>query len=151
MTKTPSRSALMVLLLLQACGAAAFQTERPSVNVTGTWQGISTTSCGVMLLEKGRCGAVGRITFTLFQDGPDVNGIYNCAIGNMICRDMNDSGKVVSSTVTGSLAHLRVMLPDGSSCMFTGHFQEETGNGNFHCYQGGGLLEQGWWKVARSY
>jgi hypothetical protein len=68
MAKSLFRSLLLALLLMQACSAAALQPEKPTVNVTGTWQGATVTSCGVMLLEKGRCGAVQRITFTLFQN-----------------------------------------------------------------------------------
>jgi hypothetical protein len=152
MIKSLSRFLLLALLAIQACGVAAFQYEKPTVNVTGTWRGTTTTYCGVMLLEKGRCGAVERISFTLFQNGADVNGTYHCAIGNMICRNMDDSGAVVSSSVTGSLARLRVMLSsDGSSCIFDGHFQQESAGGSFFCYQGGGLVEQGQWKVARLY
>jgi len=37
------------------------------------------------------------------------------------------------------------------SCMFDGHFKDESAVGSFLCYQGGGLLEQGRWKVARLY
>ena len=151
MIKFMRRSLLLGFLALQACGAAALAPEKPAVNVTGTWQGNTVTSCGKMLYEQGRCGAVERITFTLFQDGADVKGTYRCAFGTMVCRNMNDSGRVVSSSVSGSLARLRVMLPDGSSCMFDGHFKHESAAGNFLCYQGGGLLEQGRWKVARLY
>jgi hypothetical protein len=151
MIKTLSRTLLLAVLAVQACGTTAMQPPKPAVDVSGTWEGNSVTSCGVMLLEKGRCGAVERISFTLFQNGADVNGTYRCAIGTMVCRAMNDRGRVVSSSVMGSLARLRVMLPDGSSCMFDGHFQGESGSGNFFCYQGGGLLEQGRWKVARLY
>jgi len=151
MTKVLPRLLLLGLLATQACGAAAMQPPKPTVDVTGTWEGNSVTSCGVLLLDKGRCGAVQRISFTLFQNGADVNGTYRCAVGNMVCREMNDRGSVVSSSVTGSLARLRVMLPDGSSCMFDGHFQSESAGGAFFCYQGGGLLEQGQWKAARLY
>ena len=151
MIKLCCRILLLGLLAVQACGAAVFKSPAPTVDVTGTWQGSSITSCGVMLLDKFRCAAVERITFTLFQEGDRVNGTYHCAIGTMICRNLNDSGSVVSSSVSGSLARLRVMLPDGSSCMFDGHFSTDRAGGNFFCYQGGGLLEQGAWKVARLY
>jgi hypothetical protein len=56
---------------------------------------------------------------------------------------MNDTGSLTSSSVSGSLARLRVMLPDGSSRIFDGNFGAKSGTGNFFCYQGGGLLEQG--------
>ena len=152
MIKTLSRFLLLGLLVIEACSAAAFQPEKPTVNVTGTWRGTTTTNCGVMLLEKGRCGAVQRISFTLFQDGADVKGTYRCAVGTMVCRSMDDSGPVVSSSVSGTLARLRVMLTtDGSSCIFDGHFQQESAGGSFFCYQGGGLVEEGQWQVARWY
>jgi hypothetical protein len=151
MIKIQFNCVLMLLLALQACGAAALQQPKPTVNVTGTWQGSSITMCGVLLLEQARCHAVERITFTLFQDGSDVSGTYHCSYGTMNSRDMNDSGRVTASHVRSSLARLRVMLPDGSSCMFDGHFGAESGNGNFICYQGGGLAEKGIWKVARLY
>ncbi|HEV3114521.1 MAG TPA: hypothetical protein VGY99_28880 [Candidatus Binataceae bacterium] len=152
MIKTLSRFLLLGLLAIQACSAAAYQPEKPAINVTGTWRGTSTTYCGMMLLEKGRCGAVQRISFTLFQDGADVKGTYRCAVGNMVCRGMDDSGPVVSSSVSGTLARLRVMLTtDGSSCIFDGHFKGESADGNFFCYQGGGLVEEGQWKLARWY
>jgi hypothetical protein len=151
MTKARFKCLLLGLLAIQACSAAALQQPKPSIDVTGTWEGSSITSCGVMLLEQRRCAAMERITFTLFQDGSDVNGTYHCAFGNMICREQDDSGRVAASSVTGSLARLRVLLPDGSSCMFDGHFGAESGEGHFICYQGGGLVEQGIWKVARLY
>lgn len=152
MNNTLSRFLLLGLLAVQGCSAAAFTPEKPTVNVTGTWRGTTTTSCGVMLLERGRCGAIQRISFTLFQDGADVKGTYRCAVGNQVCRSMDNSGPVVSSSVSGTLARLRVMLTtDGSSCIFDGHFKENSADGNFFCYQGGGLVEQGRWQVARLY
>jgi len=151
MTRALPGALLSGLLMIQSCGSLIPPPDKPSIDITGTWQGSTVTSCGVMLLEKGRCAATERITFTLFQNGADVNGIYRCAIGTMICRNMNNSGKVVSSSVTGSLARLRVMLPDGSSCMFDGHFRSLSAAGSFFCYQGGGLVEQGRWNLARLY
>lgn len=152
MFKTMARFLFLGLLTVEACAAAALQADKPTVNVTGTWRGTTKTYCGVLLLEKGRCGAVQRVTFTLFQDGADVKGTYHCSIGNMVCRNMDDSGPVVSSSVSGSLARLRVVLTnDGSSCLFDGHFQEASAGGSYFCYQGGGLVEQGQWQLARWY
>ena len=137
------------LVLIQSCSAAFFQREKPALDLTGKWQGDTVTGCGEILLEQGRCDAVERITFTLFQDGSDVSGVYTCAYGNMNCRNMNEHGRVVSSSVNGALGRLRVMLPDGSSCIFNGTFQSESVVGGFGCYQGGGLLERGIWQAAR--
>ncbi len=151
MIKTVSSVLISSLLMIEACASLIPAPEKPALDITGTWQGSTTTNCGVMLLEKGRCSAVERVTFTLFQNGPDVSGFYRCETGTMICRNLNDRGSVVSSSIQGSLARLRVMLPDGSSCMFDGHFRSQSAAGAFFCYQGGGLLEEGRWQLGRMY
>jgi len=144
-----ARALMIGVALIQSCSAASFQQPKPALDITGKWQGISITSCGVMLLELARCNARERITFTLFQEGSDVSGVYTCTYGTMICQNLNQNGKVVSSSINGSLARLRVEMPDGSSCMFNGTFQSESVVGGYACYQGGGLLEQGSWQAAR--
>jgi len=149
MRQNVARALMIGVALIQGCSAASFQRPKPALDITGKWQGVSVTACGVMLLELARCNARERITFTLFQDGSDISGVYTCAYGTMICQDLNDRGKVVSSSINGSLARLRVEMPDGSSCMFNGTFQTESVVGGFACYQGGGLLEQGSWQAAR--
>jgi hypothetical protein len=50
------RSLLLGFLAMQACGAAALAPEKPAVNITGTWQGNTVTSCGKMLYEQGQAG-----------------------------------------------------------------------------------------------
>lgn len=151
MIKAPANALLAGFLIVQGCAALYPAPEKPAIDITGSWQGNTITSCGVMLLEKGRCAARELVTFTLFQNGSDINGVYRCATGTMVCRSMNESGRVVSSSIAGSLARLRVMLPDGSSCMFDGHFRSQSAAGAFFCYQGGGLIEEGQWKLARLY
>ncbi len=149
MIKTLSRALLIGCALLQACDLISSSAQKPALNVTGNWQGTSVTACGVMLLEQGRCNAVERISFSLFQDGSKLSGVYRCSPGTMVCQNMNDGGQVVASTLEGSLGRIRVELPDGSTCLFNGNFQTESVVGGFGCYQGGGLLEQGSWKATR--
>jgi hypothetical protein len=151
MIETPARGLLIAFALLQACGMASSPPQKPDFDVTGTWGGTSVTSCDVLLSDKYRCNATERITLTLFQDGSDLSGVYSCAYGTMVCRNMNDKGKIVSSTLSGSLARMRVMMPDGSSCIFNGHFEPESAVGGFACYQGAGLVEQGAWQATRLY
>lgn len=149
MIRSVAKALMIGFVLIQACSAASSQREAPALDVTGKWQGVTVTACGVMLLELARCNARQVITLTLFQDGSNLSGVYTCAYGTMICRDMNEHGKVVSSSINGSLARLRVEMPDGSSCMFNGTFRSQSVLGGFACYQGGGLLEQGSWQAAR--
>ncbi len=149
--KTPAKALLIGLALIQACGMVSSPAQKPNFDVTGTWGGTSITNCGVLLYDKYRCNAMQRITFTLFQDGSDLSGVYSCSYGTMVCFNMNDKGRIVSSTLNGSLARMRVMMPDGSSCIFNGTFRPESAVGGFACYQGGGLLEQGGWQATRLY
>jgi hypothetical protein len=149
MIKILPRALLIGYALLQGCGAASFPAQKPTLDVTGNWQGTSVTACGVMLLEQGRCNAVQRISFSLFQDGTKLTGVYKCSVGTMVCQNMNEGGPVVASTLEGSLARIRVELPDGSTCIFNGNFKTESVAGGFGCYQGGGLLEQGRWQATR--
>jgi hypothetical protein len=149
MIKAPTRVSLIGCALIQACSVVFPPPQRPTLNVTGNWQGTSLTACGVMLLEQGRCNAVERISFSLFQDGTKLTGVYRCSPGTMVCQNMNDGGQVVASTLEGSLGRIRVELPDGSTCIFNGNFKTESVVGGFGCYQGGGLLEQGSWQATR--
>lgn len=151
MIRGAARLLMFAFVMVQSCGLASMEREKPALDVTGNWQGESVTACGVMLLELARCNAHQSITFTLLQEGSDVTGVYRCAYGTMICRDMNETGKVVASSINGSLGRLRVEMPDGSSCMFNGTFRSQSVVGGFACYQGGGLLEQGSWQAARMF
>jgi len=151
MIRSVAKVLMIGFVLIQSCSTAFFQSEKPALDITGNWQGDTVTECGMMLMEQGRCAARERITFTLFQDGSDISGVYTCAYGTMICRNMNEHGRVVSSSINGALGRLRVMLPDGSSCIFNGTFRSESVVGGFGCYQGGGLLERGSWQAARLY
>jgi hypothetical protein len=149
MMRSVAKILILGLVVIQSCTTASFQGEKPAFNVTGKWQGDTVTACGMMLVDRGRCNARERITFTLFQEGSDLSGVYTCAYGTMICRNLNEHGKVVSSSINGTLGRLRVEMTDGSSCVFNGTFQTESVVGGYACYQGGGLLEEGGWKAAR--
>jgi hypothetical protein len=147
-TRTWLKASLLAVLV-QGCSAAG--QPQPALDITGKWQGSSNTSCGVLLSDKGRCGAVNDIAFTIFQDGSKLTGVYTCSTGTVICRNLNQSGNISAATISGSLARIRVAMPDGSSCMFNGHFQSASAMGGFSCYQGGGLVEQGGWRVKRMF
>ncbi len=104
-----------------------------------------------MTPDRTRCGAVNYITFTLFQHGSEVTGSYKCAYGNLNCRNMNDTGRVVNAKMGNTLLTMLVMLPDGSSCRFSGQPKGDSIHGGYSCAQGGARIEQGIWKAQRSY
>jgi hypothetical protein len=86
------------------------------------------------------------------QEGSTLRGSYQCAIGNMVCRDANKttSGDIVEGQVSGRMLTFRVILPaDVSSCIYSGEASSTRAGGTYRCYQGGGLDEMGIWQVSR--
>jgi len=104
--------------------------------------------------EARRCDAVVKITLQMFQKGSAVTGHYTCATGTMVCRDSNSSGMIADGKVREGNVGMRVMMPDGSSCLFNGRPSQDKQNkltGTYFCMQGGGYIEQGRFEVERSY
>jgi len=118
----------------------------------GVWQGTSLASCAAFTYLPSRCDAEQIVTITLLQ-GPNgkLTGRYTCAYGNMDCYHVNETGKVIDVTITGARMSVRVMMPDATSCIYTGIDVNQAINGGYTCYQGGGLIEQGSWRARRSY
>ena len=69
----------------------------------------------------------------------------------MDCYHANDTGKVANVIIAGARMTIRVIMPDGTSCLYTGIDVNQTVNGGYSCYQGGGLIEEGSWRARRSY
>ncbi len=135
-------------------GAAAEQTAADQSGYTGLWAGTSVTNCMPLQPEARRCNAVVKITLQIFQQGSTLTGHYTCAMGTMVCRDSNNTGTIANGTVRGRSVGMRVMMPDGSSCLFNGRPASDNSNrltGSYFCMQGGGYIEQGRFQVDRSY
>lgn len=105
----------------------------------------------MLIPDETRCGAVNEITLTLLQQGAKVSGFYKCGYGNMDCRNGNETGKVALGTMGTYLLQMRVMMPDGSDCIFNGRPKSDAIEGSYLCLQGGGLIERGIWRARRSY
>jgi hypothetical protein len=142
---------LTIAAVAMSSAAAHSQEGKNSpTGVTGVWQGQTSANCA-MTPDRSRCGAVNYITLTLFQHGSEVTGSYKCAYGNLNCRNMNDTGRVANGKMGNTLLTLLVMLPDGSSCRFSGQPKGDKIQGGYICTQGGARIEQGVWKAQRSY
>lgn len=125
--------------------------KRP-FEVTGVWHGQLRANCDpLMMVDVTRCGAVNGITFTLLQNNANVSGYYRCAYGNVNCLSMNETGRIARGNMGSKLLRMRVMMPDGSDCLFNGWPVGDAMRGSYTCLQGGGLIEQGRWKARRSY
>ena len=123
---------------------------------TGLWDGTTTSTCLPMQPDASRCNAVMKITLQMYQEGSSLTGHYTCAPGNMVCRNSNTTGTIADGKVREGNVGMRVMMPDGSSCLFNG--RPSRGNppaqkltGSYFCMQGGGYIEQGRFQVERGY
>jgi len=121
-------------------------------NFAGVWQGTTLASCGAVAYLPSRCDAEQKVSITLLE-GPDakLTGQYTCAYGNQDCYHGNSTGKVIDVTIAGARLSIRVIMPDATSCIYTGIQVNQTINGGYSCYQGGGLIEQGSWRAHRSF
>jgi hypothetical protein len=134
-------------LSICAVAARAQESKQESPGVTGVWTGKSSARCA-MTSDRTRCGAVNDITFTMVQRGSKVTGSYKCAYGNMNCRNMNTTGEITDGTME-KLLTLRVLMPDGSSCRFSGQPSGDSIKGGYST-KGGPRAEQGTWEARRS-
>ncbi|MGH7934882.1 MAG: hypothetical protein ACREQN_17205 [Candidatus Binataceae bacterium] len=129
----------------------AVHTGLQAQHVAGVWEGRSIAQCLASMPDPGRCEAMQNITFTMFQSGDKVTGYYKCAYGNQVCRNLDESGVIKDGKMIKARLMMRVMLPDGSMCFFTGIPQNDHFNGGYSCLQGAGLIEQGRFYTQRSY
>ncbi len=139
----------------QASSAAGSGAAAGEGAYTGLWEGTSTATCMPLQPDITRCNAVVKITFQMFQQGSALTGHYGCSFGTMVCRDTNTTGTIRDGKVREGGASMRVMLPDGSSCLFNGRPSQKNAReqltGTYFCMQGGGYIEQGRFQVERSY
>lgn len=127
---------------------------RPIFDASGVWDGKSVASCTSFnpLGFNTRCNAVNKIVLTMVQENTKITGFYKCSIGNMDCRNQNDSGTIAVGSINSRRLALRIGMPDGSSCLFNGvPTAANQIKGSYACYQGGGLAEQGRFDVGRNY
>ena len=129
-------------------GAAARSDSKS--NIVGVYQGTTRAYC--MHTLPSRCNAVQDVTITLVEnDDSKIGGSYRCSYGNMNCYHMNESGKVILTSVEGSRLNVRVLMPDGTSCIYTGRNVSGDINGGYSCFAGGSLIEQGMWLAKKEY
>ena len=156
----------LVLILIAASGGctAAINPESSSAELSerssessslndliGVWKGGSLCRWGRIGTGIGCRGAV-NITFTLFPAvRSKMTGFYSCETSSVGCRHRLDHGAITTVEIDGKRPWLRVMLDDGSSCLFTSRFRHDRMAGGYECLQGALLVEQGQWWVELSY
>lgn len=124
----------------------------PQSPITGLWQGMSSADCLVDAGEEaGRCHAMQKITLSMVQQGDSITGLYHCAYGDQVCRNLNTEGVIRDGKMIGRRLQIRVMLGDGSMCFFTAIPHDGVMDGRYSCLQGGGLIERGAFRTVRVY
>jgi len=131
--------------------ATGVKEQVPSGSLSGRWEGTSVATCEIFTIQTNRCNATQAIQMTFIQQGSKIEGHYRCSYGNENCLDLNETGKIAFGSFDAGLLSLRIAMPDGSSCLFNGTQQKSEARGGYACYQGGALLEQGRWRLHRSY
>lgn len=146
-SRAPANSSAIAAPATQSASAADDET-----GAAGVWQGTTLASCAAFTHLPSRCDAEQKVTITLLEGpGGKLKGRYSCAYGNMDCYDGNYTGKVIDAGMDRARLSIRVIMPDATSCIYTGINMNQTINGGYTCYQGGGLIEQGSWQAHRSY
>ena len=161
MTSKPAVSSLMIAIVITTFALVGRSTAvaqvdssgeaKPGGKVVGVWDGTTLASCSASLPQD-RCNAQQKVSITVLEgDDGKLGGFYKCSYGTQDCYHLNETGKVVDATITGSLVRMRVMLPDGTSCAFNGRPAENLVNGGYTCTSGGAVLERGVWRARRNY
>jgi hypothetical protein len=117
--------------------------------VIGVWEGLTLASCNTS--SPTRCNAQEKVTLTFIEGTSGVTGYYRCAYSTMDCLGQNETGKVANASLNGGQITARVEMPDGTSCLYTGHTADNIVNGGYSCYAGGSLIESGSWNARRTY
>ncbi|MGH7984849.1 MAG: hypothetical protein ACREQX_00965 [Candidatus Binataceae bacterium] len=130
---------------------AATTTPSRTIDVSGVWEGIRIDSCDPLQVDPMRCNATMQLTLTVLQRADKISGFYRCATGTVDCYNMDETGVIKQGSIRPGLLQFRVMLEDGSSCLFNSVPASERMTGGFMCLQGAAILERGRWRVQRSY
>jgi hypothetical protein len=118
--------------------------------LAGVWEGGS--ACRLDRLQSNNCHGIRNIAFTFVAlEGSRAVGFYRCATGTVSYRNRLETGAIARTDMNGKRLWLRVMLGDGSSCLFTSILGHDKLAGGYECLQGAALVEQGRWWAERSY
>jgi hypothetical protein len=134
-----------------ATSASQPEDRTGTLDLTGVWEGMRIDNCDMMQVDPTRCNAMMQLTLTMLQHANKISGFYRCATGTVDCYNMDETGVIKNGVVRPGLLQFRVMLDDGSSCLFNSVPQDEMMYGGFICLQGAAVLERGRWRAQRSY
>ncbi len=150
-------TAIVAVLALVQVKANAQESANPAASpnvngkIVGVWEGTTLASCSAML-PADRCNAQQRVKLTVIEDDKGkLGGFYKCSFGTEDCYNMNETGKVISADINGSLVTMQVMMHDGTACTFRGRPFNNKVDGSYECTTGGAVFERGRWVAQRTY
>jgi len=118
--------------------------------MAGVWQGRSV--CELNPHYGMSCLGFRNISFTFVQtNGSGKAGFYRCRTGTAECRNRLGRGTIARIDMLGTRVWLRVMLGDGSSCLFSSRPRPRQMVGGYECTSGAAMVEEGWWRADRIY
>ncbi len=146
-------AAAMLALTLSGCFQAGGALP-PALDITDFWQGVSVVTPGWPGAHGAGIGyGIQLISLTLLEEGSRLTGFYACERYTAECGDrgLHENGPINGGIIAGDEVNFRVTFAsDLSSCIFGGRFSIFKGQGSYHCYSGGGLIEAGKWNVRRA-
>lgn len=131
----------MMMAALIGCSSAT--TGRVRYNLVGVWFG--TLGCA------GNCSHQPQISFTLFNQESRLSGFYRCWTGSIDCPEPDEGGRVIISDPNAVPLLMRVIMKDGSRCLFQGLLNGDRMEGGRICYTARGSIRNGRWRVLRAY
>ena len=143
--KKPWAVLLCTALILPLLGCSDVASRRTSYNLTGVWFGALYLGCA------GHCFSQPEISFTLFEQPAGIWGFYRCWSGRDDCPDPDFGGKVTIPDPQSKQLLIRVLMYDGSRCMFQGALEGDEIAGARTCYTSRGSIRNDWWHIRRAY
>ena len=134
--------AALIALLAAGCGIGSEPAidpgpARPLADFKGMFTGDAISNDGRRV----------NIALDIQATGDQLGGTYRCSAGNANCRNQITQGWVKGSADARSF---RVSLQDSSWCIYTlGTFYLNEGEGEYTCYMGGSIVEQGTFGLKR--
>lgn len=155
-SRVPWLAALIVAAVVAGCSVRTPEPWHDAASgeaddLTGVWEGLAVDDCSFHIIDQNRCAATVRIALTLIQQDSTVSGFYKCATGTMACPIEEEGGTIASGRVAARDLSFRLMLPDGSGCIYRAARSGDELRGGYFCLGGGVILERGWFRAQRSY
>ena len=116
--------------------AAVSEPPDPLADFAGLWSGTSTSTVNAAKV---------KVSFDVKREGKELEGTYQCAPLNAVCRDNVQRGWMHGSI---NARGFTVSMEDTSWCAFTlNEFYPAVGHCGYTCYINGSIADQGTFEI----